>query len=270
MEGKTLVREPVVNICILTFNRIEYTKLCLNSIWETTRDDKTPFMITVIDNNSTDNTQDYLKEIHAEGKIDTLILLKENIGISRGQNIGWKMFEDTEYYIKIDNDVTFNKNGWLDDLINTFEKSPSLGALGYQCADDGVAYPIVEENGVIYRVKNGNIGGALYCVPKHIKDEIGFWNADIQKKYGEDDCEYSWRLACAGYKNAYMVDTEIMTHLPDREEDKDYRVFKDKEREDNLKGNFWNLLKEYKNGTKPLKVDTNILDNLKEIVKEIR
>ena len=66
-----------------------------------------------------------------------------------------------------------------------------------------------------------------------------------------------------------MVDQNAITHLPDREEDKDYRIFKDKEREDNLKGNFWNILKEYKNGTRPLKVDTNILNEVDYEVVEM-
>ena len=259
MEDKIMKKEPIVNLCITTFNRLEYTKKCIASILETTTDN-IPFMITVVDNGSSDETQEYLKKIHNEGKINTLILLGENIGIAKAQNIGWKMFEDIPFEAKIDNDIVFNKKGWLDAIVNTFEKSTKIGALGYQCTDDRAEYPIIKENDTEYRVKNGNIGGACFFVPKHVKDQLGFWNESIQKFYGEEDSDYGWRITCAGYKNAYMVDTSVITHLPDGQGD--YREFKDKERENNLKGNFWPTLNGYKNGTIPLKIETNILGEI--------
>ena len=254
-------KQPLVNICITTFNRLNYTKQCIDSILETTTD-SIPFMITVIDNGSADGTPDYLKEIRKEEKIDTLILLKENIGIAKAQNIGWKMFEDVEYYIKLDNDILIHKAEWLSEMITILENTGKIGALGYQCADDRANYPIVIDGSVEYRTKNGNIGGALFCVPKHVKDKIGFWNENIQKSYGEEDAAYGWRITCAGYLNSYMIDTNAITHLPDRAEDINYRKFKDQEREENLKGDFWEILKEYKNDTRSLRVVTNILNEV--------
>lgn len=259
MENEALIREPLVNLCITTFNRLDYTKRCISSILETTRDDETPFMITVIDNGSTDNTQDYLKELRGEGKIDTLILLKENIGIAKAQNIGWKLFEDTPYTGKIDNDIVFNKKGWLDAIINTFVYTDKIGALGYQCADDGANYPIVEENGIKYKSKQGNLGGACCFIPKKIIDIIGFFNENLGL-YGEEDCLIGEKVMIAGYRNAYMLDNKTITHLPDPP--CEYRTFKDKEREANLKGDFWQMMREYRNGTRPLKFDTNILNEV--------
>ncbi len=131
MEDKTLV-----NLVIVTFNRWEYTELCIPSIWETASDN-IPYIITVVDNGSSDGTPDKLKEMYERGLIDHLILLKENVGISKAQNLGWKCHEEVPFYAKIDNDIVFNKKGWLVDIINTFEKTTNIGALGYQCSDAG-------------------------------------------------------------------------------------------------------------------------------------
>lgn len=255
-----------VNLVVVTYNRLEYTKECIPSIRETASG-YIPYIITVVDNGSTDGTQEVLKQYLEKGIIDNLILLKSNMGISRAQNIGWKMFDDIPYYAKIDNDMVFNKEGWLDDIIEIFNKTDKIGALGYQCNDDGAEYPIVSDNGVKYRIKNGNIGGACFFVPKHIKDELGYWNESFGK-YGEEDADYGMRVTVGGFRNAYMIDTEVITHLPD--EKGDYRDFKDRERDENLKGSFWNIIKEYQNGTRPLKIETRILDELDfigEVVK---
>ena len=249
-------KEPIVNISITTFNRWEYTELCIPSIWETAGD-TIPYIVTVVDNGSSDGTPDKLKKMYKDGLIDHLILLKENVGISKAQNLGWKSHKDVPFYAKIDNDIVFNKHGWLEGIINTFNEGERIGALGYQCADDNTPCRIESVNGVSYKVKNGNIGGACFFVPKHIKDELGFW-CEEYGKYGEEDADYGMRITVSGHLNCYMMDGSTITHLPD--EKGDYRTFKDNERDENLKGNFWNLIKEYRAGKRPLKIETNILD----------
>lgn len=256
------MKKPLVNICIATFNRLPYTKQCIPNIRKTAS--KTiPYMITVVDNNSTDGTQEHLLTLQEHGLIDNLILLNENIGVAKAQNLGWKLSEDVQFYGKVDNDVLFEKEGWLDALINTLNKTEKIGALGYQCKEDSANYHIVIDKNVRYRVKNGNIGGACFFVPKRIKDRLGFWN-EAYGKYGEEDADYGERVKCAGYRNAYMVDTNVMVHLP--EQDIEYRKFKDKERENNLKGNFWKMIGEYRNGSRSLKVDTNILNEIEYVL----
>ena len=55
----------------------------------------------------------------------------------------------------------------------------------------------------------------------------------------------------------------MITHLPD--EKGEYRTFKDREREENIKGNFWDTIRGYQNGTRPVKIETKILDELDSI-----
>ncbi len=48
------------SIVILTYNKLEYTKLCIDSIRKYTKSGT--YEIVVVDNNSTDDTREWLKE----------------------------------------------------------------------------------------------------------------------------------------------------------------------------------------------------------------
>lgn len=253
--------ETQVNIVVATYNRWEYTEDCIPNIRETASD-SIPFTITVVDNGSSDGTPEKLKKFLDDGIIDHLVLLKKNIGVAKAQNIGWLLQPKAQFYGKIDNDVLFRKNGWLDDIMTIFNHTKKIGALGYQCSGDSTTYPTVRENGVYYNEKNGNIGGACFFVPKKISDELGHWNEGYGK-YGEEDADYGMRITVSGYKNCYMVDRNVMTHLP--EQDAEYRKFKDDEREDNFKKGFWTIINEYKTNRRSLKIESNILDDLGDI-----
>lgn len=242
----------IVNIVMATFNRIEFTKQTIPNLIQTTSNN-IPYMITIVDNGSIDGTREYLLELFNSKKIHNLILLKNNIGVAKAQNLGWKLFEEIKYYGKIDNDVIFKKTNWLDDIIQVLENAPELGALGYNCEAKNT-YGIVDNGKVKYRFKGGNIGGACHFIPPHVKEKLGFWNEEFDL-YGEEDADYGSRIIYGGFKNAYMLDETVMEHLP--EELSEYVLFKRRQRENNLKDRWNKILKGYQEG-KLLKKETNI------------
>lgn len=255
-----------VNMVIATFNRLFYTKVCIPNIIETASS-TIPYMLTVIDNGSTDGTPDYLKELFEAKKIHNLLLLKENIGVSKAHNIGWKLFNDIDIYGKIDNDVLFLKNNWLDDIVNVLDNAPELGVLGYNVEDKNI-YSVTNNGKVSYRRKYGNIGGCCYFVPKHVHEKIGFWceNYDL---YGEEDADYSARINHLNLINAYMEDETVMTHEPnivDKKVDPNYANFKIAQRKDNLSGNWNSNLKLYNQGNQ-IYQDSNILELYKDQIQ---
>ena len=240
-----MMNKPLVNIVVTTFNRISYNKQSIPNIKETASSD-IPFCLTIVDNGSTDGTVDLLREQYEAGIIDNLILLKENVGVAKAQNLGWKLFEDDcDYYLKSDNDILYKKKNWLNGLVFTCRKIPQIGALGYTCEE--TEYPVVGNTVVKIRIKRGNIGGACFFVPKHIWDKLGYWEESFGL-YGEEDAIKGAQIAAAGFINAYMVDDDMIDHLP--EHCPKYRKFKDVEREDNLKrdSNFWRIIGEYQKG----------------------
>ena len=69
-----------LSIITLTYNNLSYTKKFIESLYKYTQD----FELIIVDNGSTDGTVEYLKTLNSV----KLILNKENLGFSKGNNQG--------------------------------------------------------------------------------------------------------------------------------------------------------------------------------------
>ncbi len=259
-----------VHICMVTFNRLDFTKQAINALMKFT---DYPYVLTVIDNKSDDGTQAYLQSLHKKKVIDRLILLDSNIGIAPASNLGWHLEPDAKAYVKFDNDIVIEKKGWLSAMVKVMEAVPQIGMLGYNL--EPFSYPLVQSNGVSYRLKEkGAISGCCVMIPKHVNEKLGYWIEEYGL-YGEEDADFAWRVRLAGYICAYMEDEHIGSHLPagrqamiyetseardGKEEvvDRQYRLWKDAQRWKNVKpdGLFHRNIKAYQDGTKSLFIDT--------------
>lgn len=204
--------EKKVNICMVTFNRLDFTKESIKSIIDRTAG--YPFVLTVIDNDSIDGTQDFLKRVYKDGKIKNLILLKENVGVAKASNIGWQL-ENTKYYMKIDNDIVININNWLAPMIEVIDKVDRIGMLGYSCEAHNAQPQNVDGHPLI--LKDKNLGGACVLIPERTKQRLGCWCEDYGK-YSEEDLDYGRRIEMIGKKNFYMPNLNAITHLNSKEE----------------------------------------------------
>lgn len=234
--------QAYVNICMVTFNRLEFTKQAINSIVVHT---KHPHVLTVVDNNSSDGTQQYLSELRDKGVIKNLILSDQNNGVAKGSNMAWCCEPDAPYYLKFDNDMVVQKDNWLAPMLDIIDAIPFLGALGYNV--EPISYPLTEIDGMCLRLKSNNIGGACFLIPKRTERLLGQWSEGYSLS-GEEDVDYCERVRLIGLVHAYMEDQEMMFHLPagkaaridpddytarDGKEEiqhSEYRVFKDKQR----------------------------------------
>lgn len=109
-----------VSIVMLTFNKLHYTKNCLEQLKKVTDN----YELVVVDNASTDGTVEYLKQI---GWTDVkLITNKENVGFAAGCNQGVEAASN-ELVCLLNND-TYPLAGWLDALVVSLE--PGVGAVG--------------------------------------------------------------------------------------------------------------------------------------------
>jgi predicted O-linked N-acetylglucosamine transferase (SPINDLY family)/glycosyltransferase involved in cell wall biosynthesis len=198
-----------VNICIVTFNRLEFTRQAIESISKHT---SYPHVITVVDNGSNDGTQEYLKGLKEVGIVKNVILLESNVGVAKASNIAWEQEPNSLYYLKYDNDIVIQKNSWLSDLVSVIDAVPGVGVIGYNFEQK--SYPLSIINNCQLRIKEeGNIGGACFLIPKRTHDLLGYW-CEEYGLYGFEDCDYSFRVQLSGLLNAYMDDENIGIHLP--------------------------------------------------------
>lgn len=198
-----------VNIGMVTFNRLEFTRQAIASVIKYT---DFPYVLTVVDNASQDGSREYLQRLYDQGVIDKLVLLEENAGVAKASNLTWHLEPDAPYYLKLDNDIVIRKPGWLGNMVRVIEKSPSVGVIAYNF--EPTSYPLSQVDGIPLRIKpSGNLGGACILVPRRTWQLLGDWCEDYGL-YGEEDRDYGFRVSLAGLLNAYMEDENIGDHLP--------------------------------------------------------
>ncbi len=150
-----------VSLIIPTFNHWDYTRLCINSILETTRTSTLRFEVILADDCSTDDT------IHAQQDYPFLRIIKtsNNMGFLRNCNHA-AQFALGKYLVILNND-TVVLPGWMDMLYKVMEEEQTAAIVGSK-----LLYPnstIQEAGGILW-----NDGTASNCGRGHNKNSIGF------------------------------------------------------------------------------------------------
>lgn len=209
--------------CLVTYNRLAYTKRTLDDYLSTV---SVPSFLVVVDNASSDGTQDYLRKLEKEGRIDKVILNAENYYPGRACNIGWleglKEFPDATHLARLDNDLSLNA-GWCEEAVRCFAAFPDLGQLGL---DHGALEPEtrrVRRREVRSSVGSctinpfpGNVGGPC-IIRRELWDEglrysetrwshRGRWIPAIQ-----EDVVLSEEVAAMGYRFGHMTKSLVRT-----------------------------------------------------------
>lgn len=115
-----------MTIVIPTHNHWEYTKNGIGSILFS----KIPFKyeILVVDNASTDLTEEFIKFQQGLGNPITFIKNLHNIDYLLAANQGWKEVK-TPYCLQMNNDITLEPK-CIQTMLNVFEKDPKIGIVG--------------------------------------------------------------------------------------------------------------------------------------------
>lgn len=204
------------SIIILTINKLEYTKLCIESIRKFTPKDK--YEIIVVDNNSTDGTVQWLK---SQNDIK-VIFNKTNEGFPKGCNQGIKIAKG-ESILLLNNDIIVTPS-WINNLDRALYSSKDIGGVGCisnYCANGqqiDVNYKSLKEmlifsrgintpNKLLWDYKNTLIG-FCYLMKKSVIDKIGMLDERFTPGNYEDN-DISFRMLSNGYKLLLCKDTFI-------------------------------------------------------------
>ncbi len=181
----------------------------------------------MVDNASQDRTAAYLSEYAATRPWVRVVANKENLGFSRGNNIGLRE-ANGEYLVMLNND-TYVTQGWLVDLIRHLRKNANLGLVGPVTNNIGNEAKIdisysnmneMEEEARRYTMMRrwekllyvDSI--AFFCVAfsQKLYSEIGPLDESFETGFFEDD-DYCERVRLAGYQIAIAEDVFIHHHL---------------------------------------------------------
>lgn len=226
-----------VDLMMVTYNRLPLTKQTLESLLKTT---DFPFNLIIVDNGSSDGTQDFLKEWKIKCSVRSdlpclndikLIFNEKNRGIGTGRNQALAA-SSAEWLSTIDNDVILPQN-WLSTAINILNHNPTYVMIGVNF--EGKNFPLVNKEGLEWQNKpDGNLGTACTVFNRKLHKLLGYFNTDFPEKgYSMEDSDWGMRVRVCGMKMGYIK--ENGTHLGEGENDVgEYREYKTKCHQANL------------------------------------
>lgn len=199
-------------ICVVTHNRLSYTKRTLKSLIKTL---DIPYYLVVVDNASSDETQEWLEK---EGPQDLLILNPANFYPGKATNIGWERglreFPQAELLMRCDNDMEFSPH-WAARAEDYFRKMPSLGQLGldFTALDTYNGNPdyLTSEGGKMVNLWPGNVGGPCIitrevwdCGLRY--DESPWYHDGGERPTAQEDARFSLELLVKGFKVGHATE----------------------------------------------------------------
>lgn len=206
--------DPLITVVIPVYNNWWVTYRCLRALQSNS--DKTPYELVVVDDASTDQTQDALENLRGI----TVVRNLKNIGYLLSTNRGASMASPSSKYLVLINNDTEPLNGWLDNLFKTIEKDNSIAIVGSALiSPDGTVQEAgaqIFENGAAWNLGRGkNLTNQIfnftrevdYCSAAAIMVRKAFWlDANgFDERYAPAYCEDSDLALTAWKKNMKVV-----------------------------------------------------------------
>lgn len=181
------------DIIIPVWNERILTAKCIDTILENTL---FPYRILIIDNGSSPETSQYLKEL--AGQKPGLIYLQrndKNLGFPKAVNQGIEL-SDTPYICILNNDTEVYKD-WLTEMIRIAESSPDIGIVNPASNNLGQKGP---EAGASGRwIEMAACTGFCMLIKKSLIEKIGNFD-EIYTPGNFEDADFSKRAIKAGYR----------------------------------------------------------------------
>ena len=212
---------PKISIILLCYNKFEYTKKCVASIFKNT--EYPNYEIVAVDNASVDETSEYLETF---GKRVKYVRINSNVGFIGGNNIGVGQ-SDADYVLFLNNDTEVTP-GWLDNLYNTFVFHPDAGGVGAKLIFANNT--LQEAGGAIFKDATGwNYGrtgdvydarynfvrevdycsGAALMVRRDLFNKVGGYDYLFVPAYFEDT-DLCFSIRKLGYKIYYCYSSHVI------------------------------------------------------------
>lgn len=247
------MQDKPTDLMMVTYNRLEFTKRTLDSIFENTTKVEYPYNLIIVDNGSSDKTVEFLEDTLWKKTFEfnnflkyKIIKNKENRGIAIARNQCLKA-STANWLCTLDNDILLPKD-WLEKCIGALEADKSFAAIGVNF--EGTNYPDLKIGPHIIQYKaKGNLGTACMVFNKSLHMILGFFNyKDYSNFYGLEDSDVGMRIRVLGMRLGYIK--ENGTHLGEHETGP-YREFKTKEHNTYL-AKFNQNCRDYMNRKKPI------------------
>lgn len=213
-----------VSIIIVTYNNLELTKACFDSVDKYTRHND--YEVIIVDNASKDGSRDFIESYVSTRDHWKCILNDENYGFATGNNIG---IEESigEVVILLNND-TYVTPGWLKRLTKALYEKQEIGLVGPVTNNIGneakidISYTTMEEMLIKaeqytrkksrQRLEVDNVAFFCVAIKREVIEKIGLLDEQFGLGFFEDD-DFCKRVLESQYKIAIIEDCFIHHHL---------------------------------------------------------
>ena len=220
---------PVCDLVLLSWNHLEETRPCLESLFETTR---VPCRLFIVDNGSEPDVRAFLASVKPRKHILEVVVLQNetNEGFPRGMNRGVRA-STAPFVCLLNNDLRFTV-GWLEEMIEMASANPSVGVVNPTSNTFGNIPPdgmSLEAYAVHLRSLRGRfkeVGmciGFCFLVKRDVLDRIGGLSEEVERIFFEDEdfCmraqEISYRCVVARASYVHHAEHQTVRKMPERE-----------------------------------------------------
>lgn len=221
--------EPVCDLVLLSWNHLEETRPCLESLVASTQ---VPVRLLIVDNGSAPEVRQFLASVKPRGTIQEVVLLQNetNEGFSRGMNRGMQTSR-APFVCLLNNDLTFT-TGWLEEMLEVARAHPEVGIVNPASNNFGNRPPSgvsIEEHAASLKSLHGQyteVGmGIGFCllVRREVLNRLGGLTEEVERIFFEDE-DFSMRAQGAGYRcvvaeasYVYHAEHRTVRKMPERE-----------------------------------------------------
>ena len=214
-------RHPNVSIIVPFFNKLDYTVDCLYSL---SKQEYQDYELIVVDDASSEESCQQLKSVRGLHYIRN----EDNLGYLKSCNKAVS-HSSGDFIVQLNND-TLPLRGWLQHLLETFQRHPNVGVVGSMLLDEQGG--IQEAGGIIFNDASGyNYGrgraanerrfnycrdvdycsGASIMIPRSVWDEFGGYDERFAPAYYEDT-DFAMQAKTNGYRVLYNPFSRIVHH----------------------------------------------------------
>lgn len=223
------MEHPLCDLVLLSWNHLEETQPCLESLFETTR---VPCRLLIVDNGSEQDVRAFLGAVKPRGAIREVVVLQNerNEGFPKGMNRGIAA-STAPFVCLLNNDLRFT-TGWLKEMLRVAQANPTIGVLNPRSSTfgdrpaHGVSLQAFADGFRRFTgryMERGMCIGFCLLIKREVLDLVGGFSEEVDRAFFEDE-DFSMRVQRAGFycvmaEAAYVYHAEhrSVRDMPERE-----------------------------------------------------
>ena len=220
---------PVCDLVLLSWNHLEETQPCLESLLNAT---KVPCRLLIVDNGSEWQVREFLQVVQPRGAIKEVVLLQNetNEGFPRGMNRGIAVSR-APFVCLLNNDLRFTV-GWLQEMMHIANAHPEIGVINPSSSTfgdyppQGMSLQAYADSRRHLRGQYTEVGmciGFCMLIKREVLDRVGGLSEEVERIFFEDEdfCMRAQQAAfqCVVASGSYVYHAEHRTvnNMPERE-----------------------------------------------------